>query len=171
MTAHQIARDDLLRVLEMVAEGEHLLHACRRIGLPYHSVWRRLTADDELRKLYEQACEAFGDARVALVADEIRGPEMDPKRAAVIANHERWVIESKARRGFGKTTRVEHTGANGGPIELASRSEGELAEMLQRQFTVLGVSSMEELVRMFPGKRTPITIDAAPVEVAHEGQA
>jgi hypothetical protein len=147
--AYRISTDDLHQVLELVAEGHHLLEACGRLSLPYPSVWRKLSEDPELWALYQAAGEAFGDARAFRVSEEIRA-EPDPKRAAVIANFERWVIESKARRGFGKVTKHEHVGE----VALHTRSEQELMAMLQNELARLGISA-EDFKALVSRKRKP----------------
>jgi hypothetical protein len=153
MAAHRISNADLHQVLEMVAEGYHLLETCNRLGLPYSTVWRRLNEDPDLWALYQKAGEAFGDARAFRISEEIR-TEPDPKRAAVIANFERWIIESKARRGFGKVTRHEHTGE----VAMNTRSEPELMAMLEQKLGALGISA-EDFKALLKSKRKPQTLE------------
>lgn len=163
--AHRISNDDLHHVLEMVAEGHHLLEACGRLSLPYSAVWRRLHEDPELWALYQTANEAFGDARASRIAEEIR-QEPDPKRAAVIANFERWVIESKARKGFGKVTKHEHVGE----VALHTRSEHELVAMLQSELARIGISA-EDFQSLIARKKKPLIEGTAlPAPVAGEAK-
>lgn len=165
MPAHRISNSDLHHVLELVAEGHHLLEACGRLSLPYSAVWRRLHEDPELWALYQTANEAFGDARASRIAEEIRH-EPDPKRAAVIANFERWVIESKARKGFGKVTKHEHTGE----VALHSRSEHELVALLQGELARIGISP-EDFQALMGRKRKPaIEGVALPAPVASKAE-
>jgi hypothetical protein len=153
MVAHRISNADLHQVLELVAEGHHLLEATGRLSLPYAAVWRRLNEDPDLWALYQKAGEAFGDARASRISEEIRS-EPDPKRAAVIANFERWIIESKARRAYGKVTRHEHTGE----VAMNTRSEPELVALLSQKLAVLGISE-QDFMALLKNKRVPQTLE------------
>lgn len=161
MPAHRISTADIHQVLDMVAEGEFLLHACSRLSLPYSAVWKRIHDDDALVDLYRKANEAFGDARVAKVSDEIRS-EPDAKRGAVIANFERWTIESKARKGFGKSIRHEH----GGEVAMNSRSEADLMVMLEQKLSTLGIS-VDDFKALVKRKGKP-AIDIPVLAIANE---
>ena len=157
-----VSDDDIHAVLELVAEGEYLKKACEMIGVHYSTVWRRCANDPEWGRRYEMAKEMFGEARASLISDYVR-ENPDPKKADVVAKHERWVVESLAKRQFGQNRRVEVSGPGGGPIEFANKSESELAALLARNMQRLGAKDVPALLAMaqrLAPKRLPQTIDA-----------
>lgn len=156
-----ISDEDLSAVLELVADGKFLKEACAELGVHYVTVWRRCSQDPDWSRRYQMAKEAFGDARASDIAQFVKECP-DPKRADVIAKHERWAIEAMARTGFGQKKQIELSGPGGGPIELSGKSEGDLARLLSSKMKQLGVRDIDELVRLAERsapKRLPQIID------------
>jgi hypothetical protein len=156
--SERISDDDILRVLELVADGEYLKEACAMAGISYSTVFRRLNSSEEWRAKYDTAMLAWGEARASMIGKEIRSME-DAKMANVISRHEQWAIEALCRARFGRLQRVE-VDANVSHRNYDNTHTSVLLKMLGSKLKELGVSSIDELVELQTAPlRQPVLIE------------
>lgn len=117
-------------LVAMLELGIPTVAACAKLAIPRRSLYDAMEADEALRQRIE-------DARATWEADYVRGIATDPDWKA-----KAWVLERRIpKRWAPPKERKEVTGANGGPVKLASvdvvdrMSDAELAEAAR---TLLG---------------------------------
>lgn len=117
------------------APHAHQVGVCARLGiLDYmHFDWMRAQAEpgtpvalyrlEVLRGLDEQRSKDLTD--IATDVEAAAGTH-----AATILNMRKWRHESRFKRFYDDTTKVEHSGPNGGPIDVRDLSKAKDAELL-----------------------------------------
>lgn len=105
-------------ILEMLADGVFVETACQAAGVnqtTYHR-WLKKADDPDADPTYAAFRDAANVARATAEVNAIRivvGHAKDDWRAAA------WYLERSFPTRYGKLTKLEHTGADGGPITLA----------------------------------------------------
>ncbi|ALN79499.1 hypothetical protein [Lysobacter antibioticus] len=114
--------DDLAAAIcERLASGETLTSICRAEGMPAPRTVREWSRDNsEFGKAYRQAmesgCHALLDETLD-IADNKNEPA-DSRKLRIWARHE--LAARKRPDLFGKMVKMEHTGADGGPMKHES---------------------------------------------------
>jgi len=134
-------------ICDRIAEGESLRGICRDDDMPSKvSVWRWLNKHPDFCSRYAQArdaqAEGYGEEIVAL-ADEIptHASHEEISRAKLRVDARKWVASRLLPGKYGRTSKVEHSGPEGGPIEhrvedARDKLKGELEEIMQRRAEV-----------------------------------
>ncbi len=112
------------RIIVRMAGGDSLRSICRDDSFPAMStvlLWVVDGRHPEFSEQYTRAREAQGyfyaDNILETAAMAASG-EIDPQSAKVIIDAYKWTAERNAPKAYGiRQSKIEHTGANGGPIE------------------------------------------------------
>lgn len=127
-TKRRPTADDFEPLFEMIGfEAMSLRAACEKLGLDAPSTIKAIRADEALNAAYDEAVELRGEYYGEKVAEvglgALEGGEAgkakyapDQVRAAVDAL--KWSAARMARKRYGDRATVEHTGKDGGPIEV-----------------------------------------------------
>lgn len=102
-----------------VASGRSTLSVCGDMDMPSDTTvyrWRQEKPEfrDKITNARDDRLEAYSDRMMALGTRVIEEAELDPQRVNAAVN----AIDKAARLQAPKQ-RIEHTGADGGPIEVA----------------------------------------------------
>jgi hypothetical protein len=132
------------RVLEFVGEGDSLIAACRRPGMPSKSsVLRRVRSDQSgFARAYEAALEERAQvlmARYDLILDKLEEGRIDPSSARVLLDGLKLRMQLDDRR-LSERQRTEVTAAEGKPLfpEREPISDFELARFMAYTLTKAG---------------------------------
>lgn len=141
-------------ILERIAGGASLRAVCGEEGMPSFQSWLRWVAEDRdgLRSRYEVAM----DMRAQFLADELieiadaapavatGGPGTGEASAKVQAaklrvDARKWLLARLSPKRYGDRVALEHTGAEGGPIETRGefRVTPEDEDFLRRKAAVM----------------------------------
>jgi len=105
-------------ICDWLANGGSMTGYCRQPGKPNPStIYRWLLTHADFCKMYERARGDQADTH----ADEIvyiADTEEDSNRARVRIDARKWVAAKLKPRKYGDLTKVEHTGADGGPVDV-----------------------------------------------------
>lgn len=100
--------------------GESIAAITRDKDMPsQRSFYRWLKNDRALARRYSFACSVRGDIladEIVTIADECT----DPKRARLQIDARKWKASKMAPKKYGDKVNLEHTGKDGGTIEVAS---------------------------------------------------
>ena len=127
-------------VLEELASGASLIATCKRDGFPSFTTFMRWLAEegekgDLLRDQYARAREAQADRmadEILQIADDGRNDTYVDDEGQVKVDHDviarsrlrvdarKWLASKMAPKKYGDKLVAEHTGANGGAIQVAS---------------------------------------------------
>lgn len=129
-------------ICERLIEGESLRSICRGDDMPNAStVCRWLAADAEFCKQYARAREAQADTlfdEILDIADDATNDWMERngenaagyelngehvQRSRIRIDARKWMAGKLACKKYGDKQQHEHTGKDGGPIEVADRSD------------------------------------------------
>lgn len=118
-------------ICSRLMDGESLQAICRSAGMPSRvTVLRWLGANEAFRTQYARAreaqAEALADEIVAIADDE----EGDVQRSRLRVDARKWVAAKLLPKKYGDASRVEHTGADGGPIETRELSDVDVARRI-----------------------------------------
>ena len=124
----EFSQDLFDKICSRIADGESLRAICREKDMPSQvSVFRWLKAEEneELRKQYTRAREDQADAifdECIDIADSVAAPEDIPK-ARLMIDTRKWMAGKLRPKVYGDVSRLEHSGPDGGPIEVASAND------------------------------------------------
>lgn len=112
------------RIIVRMAGGDSLRSICRDDSFPAMSTVLLWVVDGKHLEFSEQYTRAR-EAQGYFYADNIletalmaASGEIDPQSAKVIIDAYKWTAERNAPKAYGiRQSKIEHTGANGGPIE------------------------------------------------------
>lgn len=134
-----ISEETLASALRLVGEGQSLKKSCEAIGIDYWNAVRRINGSDELRQLYAQARRDYLNARVESLADleantakeikdltDLRQASAMVQLARLKADNIKWEAERILRQTYG--AKVEHSGTDGQPIQVAITSYSDTKE-------------------------------------------
>lgn len=128
-------------IIARLAEGESLRSICEaNPDLPDRSTILRWQHDNEdfaakCARAREFGAESHYDDMAQIETDVLSGA-LEPKAANVVLANKRWRLEKLKPRVFGARVAHEVTGANGGPLEVATidvanMSDSALAEFMR----------------------------------------
>lgn len=135
------------RILEIVAQGESLLSACRTVGLA-HSTFLEACAKDE--KLADQyACARLSGADVEFegmrdLEEKVLRGELDPQAFRVAMDARKWRLARKSPRKYGDRTAVDVTG-DMTLTAVSKLSTDEIEAMLAEKLRDLGIEAGDKL--------------------------
>ncbi|MCV9940932.1 hypothetical protein OIU35_31665 [Boseaceae bacterium BT-24-1] len=142
----EIADEVCLRMIE----GESLRSICKEERFPSEGAVRMWAVNDRdgFAARYARAREAQMDAHAEDIVEISDAKDEDSNRARLRVDTRKWLMAKIAPKKYGDRTRHEHTGANGGainvaaidPAKLAGLSAEELA-VLERAYLTLGISA------------------------------
>lgn len=105
------------RLCELIAEGLSATRACRAEGVPLRTFysWRRVHPefDAQVSCAREDQADTFAD-QMCDIADE----EEDVQRAKLKIDARKWVAARMKPRSWGDKQSIEHSGPNGGAINV-----------------------------------------------------
>ena len=136
-----ISKDRIVELIQSIPaeRGRTFKRICEEAGLCYVNILRRIGKDDELGQLYAQARKDYMLARVESLAEieeetrkEIKGLDDMRMSSALVqlarlkADNIKWEAERVLRTIYG--VKVEHSGADGGPLQVAVTSYSDTKE-------------------------------------------
>ncbi len=95
----------LLQVLQLIADGETPLEACRAHGMSLASLKYHLRNDDELKALFDDALDVGSDALADMLVN-IDKIHSSPAMAGVISKNIQWVLERRKPDKYGARVQV-----------------------------------------------------------------
>lgn len=113
--------------------------------LPSYGTLVRWFREDETAFMYARARIARADwraDRMERITAEVHAGTLDPQAARVIIDADKWLMAKENPRIYGE--RLELTGRDGGPIEVARVDDGELARMVALLLAQAGETPMIE---------------------------
>jgi hypothetical protein len=140
MSGDTTSSEAFARVLEFVGEGNSLIAACRRQGMPgKSSVLGRLRSDPSFARAYEAALEERAQvlmARYDSILDKLEEGRIDPSSARVLLDGLKLRMQLDDRR-LSERQRTEVTAAEGKPLfpEREPISDFELARFMAYTLT------------------------------------
>jgi len=111
-------------ICERLAGGESLRSVCRDEHMPHISTVLLWVVEDRegFSEQYMVAREAGGFAhaeRITDLAEQVISGEVDPQSARTAIDGLRWAAERMAPKNHSPKMQQEHTGRDGGPIEVS----------------------------------------------------
>jgi len=105
-------------IIEKTEEGEHLRGICREIGIGKSAVYDWMANDPELKASYETARKEGYD-KIAEDCLDIADDKTEEPASRKVRVHTRLQLLSKwYGQRYGDKQQIEHTGAEGGPIQV-----------------------------------------------------
>ena len=109
-------------ICSLLASGESLNSICKKTGFPNRStVYRWLREHDEFRNNYARATEDRADSIFEEMLDIADGAEEETAsiaKARLKIDTRKWILGKMNPKKFSDKQSIEHTGPNGGPIDL-----------------------------------------------------
>ena len=105
--------------LEIIRNGGTLDEAAGAANVSARTVLRWLEADDEFRRKYAQAREDQGDWFADKIATIALDPEREGSDITARVNALKWLAGKRKPKVYGDKVTNEHTGADGGPIQVS----------------------------------------------------
>jgi hypothetical protein len=112
---------DLPSIIEDVADGLSLRKACEKAGLNVSHTHTAIDADQALREHYARAREQRAEGiaeQILTVANGALTGRIDSDRARVAIDAFKWTAGKMAPKRYGDKITNEHTGPDGGPVEI-----------------------------------------------------
>lgn len=130
--------------LEALKRTMNVRVACEQAGVGYSTVYRRKARHKKFSRAWDRAVDQAVDAlelqayKLAMGSkgDPDKGVEPEPASERMII----FLLTKRRPKVYGDTTRLEHTGANGGPIENVTWSEEERRAALAAIHARVGAS-------------------------------
>lgn len=117
-------------ICNLITQGFSLRQICDQEFMPDRgTVIRWLAAHETFATKYAHAREEQAelmDDRILEVANKTEEHKMDPKAASVVIAALQWRAAKLKPKKYGDTKRMEHTGADGGPILVAPARRTEI---------------------------------------------
>jgi hypothetical protein len=134
--ARRPTTEDVEPLCDAVATGQSLNAACLERGIHAGHTYGFLRADDRHWANYMRARAIAGDCRghqVAEIVDQVIAGDLEPDRARVAIDGLKWTAGRMAQKIWGDKVAHEHTGADGGPIQmdLSNLSDEQLDQLEQ----------------------------------------
>lgn len=104
-----ISDEQIIAVIDRVADGISLKKSCEDAGFEYNNVLRRIRADDNLRMLDARAREDYQRVRVDSM-DEVVRTEADVNKARLMCDNIKWEAARVARKTYGDKIDLNHSG-------------------------------------------------------------
>ena len=116
----------VLRVCELMRNGQSLLQACKEVGVPKTTVLSWVDRYDGVREEYELARDQLIDYRrdeMLEIVDSCEETTESVQKARLRYDARRWELSKIMPRRFGDKVALEHTGKDGGAIEVSDARE------------------------------------------------
>lgn len=112
------------RICASIADGKSARQTCRDVSIDLTTLYKWLRDHEEFSKQYARARE---DAADTLVDDlmEIAETEEDVQRAKLKIDARKWVAARMKPKSWGDRQQHEHTGEDGGPLQISVVRYGE----------------------------------------------
>lgn len=111
-------------ICDRIANGESLVQICRDGHLPNRrTVLRWMEADAVFAARCARAREVhadFAQDRMLDIEIGVLDGQIDPTAARVVLSSMQWRASKLAPKKYGDMSKVEHTGPNGGPVQIES---------------------------------------------------
>lgn len=111
------------QVAELIAQDKSLRYAAAQVGITKDTISSWLLRVPE----FADKCARAREAQALVIYDDLRDLErkvvkgvLEPQAANVVLGNKRWRAERANRKHFGNAQKLEHTGAEGGPIKSES---------------------------------------------------
>jgi hypothetical protein len=110
-------------ILERIASGESLKSICRGEHLPAEATVRAWALDDKkgfsarFARAWEIRAEALAED-VLEISDGSCADMVDVQRAKLRVDSRKWLLSKMLPKKYGDSTKIEHTGAEGGPLAI-----------------------------------------------------
>jgi transcriptional regulator with XRE-family HTH domain len=128
LTQEQQARADV--ICEQVADGLTVRQIADGFGVSPSTVIRWVTLNEKISEQYARAREAASDLFENDIYDAAMAVTPDTATAdRVKIDALKWIAARRAPKRYGDKVTTEHTGPNGGPIQLRDVSEYTDAEL------------------------------------------
>lgn len=109
-------------ICSLLASGESLNSICKKTGFPNRStVYRWLREHDEFRNNYARATEDRADSIFEEMLDIADGAEEETAsiaKARLKIDTRKWILGKMNPKKFSDKQSIEHTGPNGGDINV-----------------------------------------------------
>lgn len=140
-----------LQYLGLLTEGVSRSRAARSVGMTNSGIRQAMIADDRFREDVEQVlAERNDDVEQALYETALRGN----------VEAQKFWLTNRADSEWANRSRVEHTGRNGGPIEVATQATLALrSALLDRDTRELAVDFID--AELAPTRELPSGESAA----------
>jgi len=107
------------RIVEAVSGGMSLRKACIDAGLSFQSFLRLTVADNDIAEQYAHARVSQATVHADEILEVADRDDLDPKDKAVRVDARKWVAARLHPKQYGDSKKLEHTGADGKPLNLA----------------------------------------------------
>ena len=118
--------EDIPAVLLLICEGKSLRASCADLGLDPPSTHTFIDSDEGIRQQYararEQRAEVLAEEALTYGRAAAAG-KVKPDGARVAIDAIKWATARMAPKTHGDRQQIEHTGANGGPIQTVDLSK------------------------------------------------
>lgn len=138
-------------------ENTSFREACRKNNCHTGDAWRFIHADRELDAQYARARESRGNAygeQVAQIGLATLAGRYAPDRARVAADCLKWASGRMAPKQFGDRVVQEHTGPNGGAIQMAVFTPAQLSNLTDIEIEMM-IALAAKLGIELPGVAVP----------------
>lgn len=118
------------KVCEMIALGKTVRQIDKTPGMPaIRTLYTWLEKYPEFKQRYTRARELSGQASECNVVDiieKVDGGQLDSNSARVMLDAEKWLAAKRAPRTHGDKQTLEHTGPDGGAIQMLSMDQEQI---------------------------------------------
>jgi hypothetical protein len=146
-TKKALSEEQIAEIIALMSNGITLKMACKQAGVDYANIVTRITKSETLTKAHARAREEYQRIRVDEMR-EIAENEPDVQRARVMIDVIKWEAARVLHKEYGDKITAEHTGANGGAIEINHSKEitvNVLAALTQETLENLLLTSQENM--------------------------
>ena len=112
--------DEIAQVLELIMEGSSVRGACEAVGISRSVFQARVDKEQYAWARRQQADVNFDDLHD--VADDVRLGRLGPQAGKVAADIIKWRLARMRPQVYGDKVALEHSGKDGGPIQVADLS-------------------------------------------------
>ena len=98
---------DIIEIIERLADGLTLKQSCKKSKRGYCNVIRRIGESAELKKLHAHAREEYIRSRVQDMHDIAKNPKIDPARARLMMDAIKWEAARVLPKEFGDRVQQE----------------------------------------------------------------
>lgn len=128
------------KICERLSDGESLRAICESSSMPSRpTVFRWLSQSLQFRDQYARAREAQADLMAEEILEIADDKDADTQRSRLRFDARKWLASKMAPKKYGDKVTQEHTGPDGGPVEVEQKVE---------QNINLTVSAEEAYLRM-----------------------
>lgn len=126
-------KEKIATALAFISEGDSVRAACEKARIARPTFHLHVDPDQYARARDMQADAQFHE--IDDIARQVLDGGLDPQAARVAIDAWKWTLARKKPRSYGDATKIELTGANGGPVQtldIASMTDAQLQEILSK---------------------------------------